>query len=307
MLPVFSSLLPVFLAIIAGYVLRRTIMPDDAHWVGLERLTYYVLFPALIIATLPRADLTSVPALGVGGALFLAILAMTTLLLAIQPLLERRGISGPTFTSIFQGATRWNTMVALGVAGSLYGGLGITLTSVAMVAMIPVLNILCVYVLARHASLTPTSTMGVVRALLANPLIWSCLIGGALYVVQLPLPQAVYGFADMLGRASVALGLLLVGSGLDPQALRRPHAATVLTTFLKLALMPAFAIGLGKAFGLAGADLTVVAACAAVPSASNAYVLARQMGGDAPIIAQMLTVQTIAAVATMPLVIWLVA
>ena len=125
--------------------------------------------------------------------------------------------------------------------------------------------------------------------------------------MQLPLPQAVHGFGDMLGRASVALGLLLVGSGLDPHALRRPHPATLFTTVLKLALMPAFAIGLGKAFGLAGADLAVVAACAAVPSASNAYVLARQMGGDAPIIAQMLTVQTIAAVATMPLVIWLVA
>jgi malonate transporter and related proteins len=307
MLPVFSSLMPVFLAIVAGYLLRRTIMPDEAHWIGLERLTYYVLFPALIIETLARADLTSVPALGVGGALFLAILAMTALLIGIQPLLERRGISGPTFTSIYQGATRWNTMVALGVAGSLYGGLGITLTSVAMVAMIPVLNVLSVYVLARHAGQVSPSVSSVVRALLANPLIWSCVIGGTLYLLHPPLPQALYGFAAMLGRASVALGLLLVGSGLDLRALGRPHPATVLTTVLKLAVMPAFAIALGKLFGLSGADLAVVTACAAVPSASNAYVLARQMGGDAPILAQILTVQTIAAVATMPVVIWLVA
>jgi predicted permease len=307
MLPVFSSLLPVFLAIIAGYLLRRTIMPDDAHWVGLERLTYYVLFPALIIETLAKADLASVPAVGVGAALFLAILAMTVLLIACQPLLARRGISGPTFTSIFQGATRWNTMVALGVAGSLYGGLGITLTSVAMVAMIPVLNVLCVFVLARYASLTPPALTSVARALAANPLIWSCVIGIALYLLNPPIPQAVYGFTTMLGRASVALGLLLVGSGLDPRTFGRPHPATLLTAFLKLILMPAFAIGLGKVFGLAGADLAVVAACAAVPSASNAYVLARQMGGDAPILAQMLTLQTIAAVVTMPVIIWLVA
>ena len=307
MLPVFSSLLPVFLAIVAGYLLRRTIMPDDAHWIGLERLTYYVLFPALIIETLAKADLASVPAVGVGASLFLAILAMTASLIASQPILARRGISGPTFTSVFQGATRWNTMVALGVAGSLYGGLGITLTSVAMVAMIPVLNVLCVYVLARYAALTPPALPSVARALAANPLIWSCAIGIALYLVHPPIPQAVYGFTTMLGRASVALGLLLVGSGLDPRTFGRPHPATLLTGFLKLVLMPAFAIGLGKMFGLGGADLAVVAACAAVPSASNAYVLARQMGGDAPILAQMLTLQTLAAVATMPIIIWLVA
>ena len=307
MLPVFSSLLPVFLAIVAGYVLRRTIMPDDAHWIGLERLTYYVLFPALIIETLAKADLAAVPAVGVGAALFLAILAMTALLIAGQPLLARRSISGPTFSSIFQGATRWNTMVALGVAGSLYGELGITLTSVAMVAMIPVLNVLSVYALARYAALTPPAFTGVLRALAANPLIWSCAIGITLYLLHPPIPQAVYGFTTMLGRASVALGLLLVGSGLDPRALGRPHPATVLTAFLKLILMPAIAIGLGTAFGLAGADLAVVAACASVPSATNAYVLARQMGGDAPIMAQMLALQTVAAAATMPVIIWLVA
>jgi malonate transporter and related proteins len=307
MLPVFSSLLPVFLAIVAGYFLRRTIMPDDLHWIGLERLTYYVLFPALIIETLARADLASVPALGVGGALFLAILAMAALLAVLRPTLARRGIGGPTFTSIFQGATRWNTMVALGVAGSLYGRLGITLISVAIVAMIPVVNVICVSVLARHAALNPPPPLIVVRTIATNPLIWACIVGIALNLAHLPLPQALFGFATMLGNASVALGLLLVGAGLDARALGRPHPATLLTVFLKLVLMPAFAIAFGRAFGVGGTDLAVIAACAAVPSASSSYLLARQMGGDAPILAQMLTLQTIAAVATMPIIIWLVA
>jgi malonate transporter and related proteins len=307
MLLVVYALLPVFLAIVAGHLLRRTIMPDDAHWIGLERLTYYVLFPALIIETLAGADLASVPALGVGAALFFAILAMALLLVLIRPALERRGIGGPTFTSIFQGATRWNTMVALGVATSLYGAAGVTLTSVAMVAMIPVLNVLCVWILARHAALTPPAMIGVVRALAANPLIWSCATGIVLCLAQPPIPQPLHAFATMLGRASVALGLLLVGSGLELRALARPDGATLFTMVLKLALMPAFAVGLGASFGLSGPSLAVVAACAAVPTATNAYVLARQMGGDAPIMAQMLTLQTIVAVATMPLIIWLVA
>jgi malonate transporter len=50
-----------------------------------------------------------------------------------------------------------------------------------------------------------------------------------------------------------------------------------------------------------------VTACAAVPASSSAYVLARQMGGDAPLLAQIITLQTILAALTMPIAIALVA
>lgn len=307
MIPVFEALLPVFLVIVAGTLLARTLMTEEAHWIGLERLTYYVLFPALIIETLATADLGKVPALGVGGALFGAIMVMTGLLIALRPMLVRAlAIDGPAYTSLFQGSTRWNTFVALGVAGSLYGQLGVALASVAMVAMIPVLNVINVWILARHAAARPVALKGLMMAMAKNPLIWSCVVGIVLHLLQPPIPKPVHGFADMLGRASVALGLLLVGAGLRVEELYRPRAVTLVTTGLKLALMPALAIGLGVAFGLSGASLAVVAACSSVPSASNAYILARQMGGDAPLLAQILTLQTIVAVATMPVIIALV-
>ncbi|MBA7682654.1 hypothetical protein ES703_91006 [subsurface metagenome] len=68
---VISALLPVFLLIVLGFVLRRSLMRLDTQWHGLERLTYYVLFPTLLIQTLVKADLSSVPVAGVGGALSL--------------------------------------------------------------------------------------------------------------------------------------------------------------------------------------------------------------------------------------------
>ena len=119
----------------------------------MERLLYYVMFPALLIGTLARADLTKVPVLAVGGTLLAAVLIMAGLCFALRPLLARRlGVDGPAFTSLFQGATRWQTFVALPVAGNLFGDLGLALASVALVAMTPVLNVLCVSVLVRYAS-----------------------------------------------------------------------------------------------------------------------------------------------------------
>jgi malonate transporter len=76
---------------------------------------------------------------------------------------------------------------------------------------------------------------------------------------------------------------------------------------LKLILMPVIAVTLALAFGLTGSNLVIVTACAAVPASSSAYVLARQMGGDAPLLAQIITLQAILAAITMPAFIALVA
>jgi predicted permease len=87
----------------------------------------------------------------------------------------------------------------------------------------------------------------------------------------------------------------------------RPEAPAVLACALKLVVMPIIAVSLGLAFGLSGANLAIVACCASVPTASSAYVLARQMGGNAPLVAEILTLQTALAVITMPIAIALVA
>ena len=55
---VIAALLPVFLLIVLGFILKRSLMRLDTQWHGLERLTYYVLFPMLLIQTLVKADLS---------------------------------------------------------------------------------------------------------------------------------------------------------------------------------------------------------------------------------------------------------
>lgn len=82
---VVAALLPVFVLIVLGAVLKRTLMRLETQWHGLERLTYYVLFPMLLIQTLVKADLSTTPIAGVGGALMLSALAVSLLCLALCP------------------------------------------------------------------------------------------------------------------------------------------------------------------------------------------------------------------------------
>jgi malonate transporter len=300
---VLAALIPIFLLIVMGLLLRRWLIADDAHWVGLERLLYYVMFPALLIGTMARADLSQVPVLAVGSTMLATVLLIATLCFALKPAFERWfGADGPAFSSLFQGATRWQTFVALPLAGNLYGDLGLALASVAMVAMTPVLNVLSVSVLVRYASGGGASWRTVLSAILKNPLIWACVVGAALNPVYAYIPQPVTAVVEALSRSSLALGLLIVGAGLRIQEMTRLRPLTLPTCVLKLVVMPSIALAIATAFGLSGPNLAVIACCTAVPAASNSYVLARQLGGDAPLMAQIIAAETVLAAFTMPVV-----
>src|SRR3954463_9334424 len=303
---VIAALLPVFILIVLGVVLKRTLMRLETQWNGLERLTYFVLFPMLLIQTLVKADLSRVPVAGVGGALLLSALAMSLLCLALRPALSRLDIDGPAFTSIFQGAIRWQTYVALSVSANMFGEVGLALASVAMVAIIPLVNVLSVAVLAHYAAPEKQSARAIVMTVVRNPLIWACVIGLVINVIPLPLPRIWHEVADALGRSSLAIGLLVTGAGLHLEGLLRPSAGAAIGVVFKLVLMPAVALVLAVWFGLSGDSLTI-AICAAVPPSTSAYVLARQMGGDAPLLAQIITLQTILAAVTMAIPIAVVA
>src|SRR5687768_14822483 len=139
---VFRALLDVFLLIAVGVVLRRVLIRDDAQWTGIERFVYFIGFPALLIRTLAVAPLGSAPVGAVGGALAGSVLLMSAICLALRPLLA---VDGAAFSSVFQGATRWQTFVALAVASAMYGDAGVTLAAVAIAAMIPLLNVINVW------------------------------------------------------------------------------------------------------------------------------------------------------------------
>src|SRR4029450_3005180 len=135
---------------------------------------------------------------------------------------------GPAFTSMFQGATRWQTYVALSVSGSLFGNLGLAIASVAMIAIVPMVNVFSVGGLAHYAS---PEIAGAGRG---NPLIWAGAIGLALNVTHIPLPKLWHEVADALGRSSLAIGLLVTGAGLHLEGLFRPSRAARVAVFLQL-------------------------------------------------------------------------
>lgn len=296
-----ESLLPVMLLILTGYGLTQSGRITADQWGGVERLTYLVLFPATILTATAQSDLNSVPFVSVSLVLTGAILVSATMILSSRSLLASRfGISGPAFSSMFQGSVRWNSPVAYTIAVSLYGERGAALTAVAIATMIPLVNFLSVSVLARYAAGTRPDWRRWLITLIQNPFIWSCVIGLALRPIVQFIPHPVLTAVNMTGQAALATSLLVVGSGLQLSRLARVEIGTLVPALLKLGLMPVIASLTGHLIGLTGIDLAVVILSTAVPTASAAYILARQMGGDGELMADILTYQTGIAMISMP-------
>jgi hypothetical protein len=308
MLLVLDSLAPVLAIIATGWAIRVSGFLTEADARGLERVTYYVFIPAILIYTLAMSDLSRAPIGRQALAMLGPVAAAAALMLAARPLLERLGVDGPAFTSVFQGAVRWNSFVALGLAGALHGKEGLAYCAVAFAVLIPFANFSSMIVLGRYGrERKPFDPVPFILTLLKNPFIWSTLVGLTLQFTGLPLPRMAVAYTDILGKAALAAGLLMVGTGLELKSLQRPGPGFALAAGLRLIAIPLAAGFLGKALGLSGAALAVPMIASAVPTAAASYILARQHGGDAPLMAAIITGQTIIAALTLPVMLALFA
>ncbi|GEO81372.1 AEC family transporter [Pararhodospirillum oryzae] len=302
-----GAILPVFLVIVLGFVLRRGRWVPDSFWIPAENLTYWVTFPALLVLNLAQADLAGLP----WGAL-MTIEAGAVVVVAAGLVLWRfggaraAGVSDATFTSAFQGAIRPNTYIGLACAGALFGAPGITLTALCLAVVVPLVNLLSVAALVRWGT-GQGGGRALLRGILTNPLILGCLVGGLMNASGLGAPPVLGPFLQILGSAALPLGLLAVGAGLSAAGLAGAGPAVAASTLAKLVITPALVFAGAAVAGLDPVVRAVAVLYAALPCSASSYVLARRMGGDAPAMAALITAQTLASALTLPVIVALVA
>ncbi len=305
MLATLNAIAPIFLIIITGNLLKRVRLVPDEMWPVVEHICFYILMPFLIIRTLARADLGAIPIADFAAVITGGVIGMSLLLLSLQPLSAHRfGVSGPSFTSIFQGATRFHGFMALAIVGSLYGNEGVALSGIAIGVMVPLINIINVAVLAvfGEAQAKP-DWRTVILKIASNPLIVACVIGFALNITG--VPDFIYGAIHIIGDGGLGLALLAVGAGLSVGKAMETKMLVAVGVLMRLIGMPLLVALLSWVVGLDGLTRTIAIITGAVPTASSAYVMARQMGGDAALMANIMTVQVLFAAITLPLFIFI--
>ncbi len=301
MLSIALTIAPIFALILMGYVFKRTGFPGDAFWPPAEKLAYYVLLPVLIVHSMARADLSAYSIPSIAFTIVGVALCMTAVAFVLRPVCR---FEGPVFTSFLQGAIRINSYMALAVADAVFGVQGVALGALFIAVMMPTVNVISIAALAAFNGAETADWSRVPREIARNPIILGCLVGWIVNISAVPLPGALVALMDILSRAALPIALLAVGAGLVLALERARVTALGLACLLKLAAMPAAAWALASAMGLDGLAFSVVILFAATPASPASYVLARQMGGDAPLMAAILTGQIALAALSLPLVLF---
>lgn len=287
------ALIPDFALILLGYGLRRWITLGEHFWSGLEKLVYFVLFPALLFNAITKTPLSSaaLPLIAVGAAAMAGAMLLALLARRLFPL------TPVSFASQFQCAFRFNSYIGFAVAAKLHGAAGLAAMGLLAGGMVPFANIAAVWMLAKHG------TTSVWRELARNPLFLTTLFALFWNLAGLGIPVPVGAFLGRLAEAAIALGLLAVGAALKLQGTLGSNASRGAAAYflaVKMIAMPLMAIVFAHHIGLNGIHFDVALAFAALPTASSAYILAQRMGGDGARVAWLISASTLLGMVTLP-------
>ncbi|WP_448255192.1 AEC family transporter [Ottowia oryzae] len=294
-------LFPDFSLILIGYLLCRYTALNKPVWQAVEALVYYLLFPVLLFQSIVRTPLDLAAASGLMGAGLLTGLGGIALAYAL-PRLPGLGkhIDRRDHAASAQVAFRFNSFIGLALAERLAGAQGLQLIAVLIGVCVPLFNVAAVWPMARHAE------RGFLREVVRNPLIIATASGLACNLMGLTTPDWALPTVSRIGAASIALGLMAAGAGMQFQSLARGKALGVALLAIRHLITPLLAWAMARAFGLGQPETLMLLTFSALPTASSCYVLAARMGYNGAYVAGLVTLSTLLGMISLPFALGLI-
>jgi malonate transporter and related proteins len=287
-------LLPDFSLIVCGYLICRFTALNRTVWEQVDSLVFYFLFPVLLFHSIVRSPLD----LGAASSLIGAALCMVGACIAVTYSLARLpGVQAADFASTAQIAFRFNSFIALALAERLAGKEGLLLIAVIIGVCVPLCNIGAIWPMARN------SNQGFLKALVTNPLVIGTAGGLLANVLGFSIPQWAEPTVTRIGQASLALGLMAAGAGMQLGRMfntRSKRTMGFAVLVMRHLAMPLLAWCMVRLFGLNTTQATMLLVFSALPTASSCYVLASRMGYDGSFVAGLVTLSTVLGALSLP-------
>ncbi|AFC69619.1 permease [Rickettsia amblyommatis] len=305
---IFCSTLPIFLITLLGSIIKNKWLTSEEFWRGIEKLSYFVLFPAMLFNYVSTADLSVVSIIKLVVALIISTILVSIGLIIYQ---KKYNIDKVQFTSIFQGSIRYNSYIFFGVSSPLLGPSGLSIVAVISSYMIIFTNILSVMIFAYYipnksvTNTIRTSFVLMMKLIVRNPLIIASLVGFVFNYSNLELHLGLKKTLDSLSNAALSIGMLNVGAGLNFTIRQELLHNVMFTSFVKLVAFPLVSVVVLWLMSIDGLDRSVGILYSCLPCASTAYVLSRQLDGDPDSMASIITFTTFFSVVTISIIMYI--
>jgi len=292
---IINILLPIFILILFGYFLKKIKFPHEDFWKHIDRFNYYILFPSLLIYKLSTANIKNIQNFDLIIVATLTILILSILLIIYNKLFA---LDNSSFTSLYQGSIRFNTYVFLALVDGLFKDTGIVIAALLIAFMIPLLNLLSISAFSYYIPNSKVTFYSFFKSIFSNPLILACIFGASLNILGLNLPNILLNTLSILSLAALPLGLLSVGVGLHLSNISSTKLELFISSIVKLIIFPLLIFLMAKLFNLDSTYTSILVIFGAVPTATSAYILAKELGGDVKLISSIISIQTIFSIIT---------
>lgn len=289
---------PIFFIVFMGFLLKRIRLIDESFVATASKLVFVVTLPILVFMSIARMDFHAVfnPAQ-------LGYVALTTLLsFALIWWLAARWIKAPEDLGVFvQGAFRSNYgIIGLAVSFNLFGQSGLAQASLLLALVIPLYNVLAILALTLPMQQQRAlSASGIVLEMLKNPLIIAVFLALPFSYFGFQLPEVLEKTGRYFANLTLPLALLTIGATLNLKSLQHTSAQAFWATATKLVLLPVI-LTLGAALlGFSGQDLVILFVLFGCPTAAASFVMAKAMGGNAQLAANIILTTTLGSVLTL--------
>ena len=299
------AIAPVFAVMVLGYALRRAGLPDESFWPQADRLVYWVLMPVLLFHMNSTVSFSGDLAAGFAFVLIVAFFGVALLIfLACRALRIEPAVT----STVLQGALRHNAFIALAICESLMGRAGLEMATLAMSILALVTNVSIVPMLIGLLPRPPGMSVGrrVLKDTVKNPIILGIFAGLMTNLVtDGPIP-GIHDATGIVGRAALPMMLICVGASLSFSGARGKLLPVMLSMAGKFLIFPALVVALALWLSLDEPGITILLVFGAMSTANAGLALARQLGGDAPLMSTIIAAQTTLVFVTLPVSILLV-
>ncbi|MDG3087903.1 AEC family transporter [Vibrio hannami] len=298
MIDLFFVVVPIFLVIVLGKIIQLNFVQDLQSWTSLNKINYWMLFPSLLFYSISTIDFSSVSLPEFSASILFGFFVAVLFSLFLGKVLKQ---PASILTSVMQGAGRHNTFIALAVVAQLYGADGTAIGIIATAILVPISNIVMVVSMSVLLNENGRTYKRAFLELVKNPIIVAIALGLLINFAGWSRDPVFYELTGVLGRAALPIVLLCIGAGLQFRGLRNQAVPCIISCVSKMVVFPGMTYLAALYLGLSE-NLTMIAVIFSIaPTSPASYSLAKQMGGDAPLIASIISLQTVLSVFAIPL------
>lgn len=296
-----SVVSPIILLLAIGKILMYLQLVDKAFIKSANKLAYSFFLPALLFSSVSRADMSAL----FDAKLLIAGLVGTCAAFVIF-LLVSQWLGFPRIQRgvIVQGSFRANMgIIGLALCANLLGDQGLALASVFLGIMVPIFNILSVWVLVMFSGASKRAS-DVLLQVIKSPLIIAIAMALPFAIWSIPLPDVITKTTALLGQVTLPLALICIGASLVFNEFSSRWKPLTLMIIGKTLIYPLITVSLAWFLGVQGDALTVVVIMSMAPTATASFPAVQQLGGDSALAADAVAITTVLSLPLYMLVIY---